>query len=60
MTKNKEVKNQIDNLKLDDVISYEWTDYILTEIDDLYELASTTVKEKYIYLSYEDLFDLFY
>lgn len=58
MTINKEIKNWIDNLKKDDEISYNWDDYILYSIEDeIYELASTTVKEKFIYVTYDELFD---
>ena len=58
MTTNKEIKNQIDEIKVDDYFIYNWVTYMVTSIEDeVYELASTTTKCRYEYLTYDDLFD---
>lgn len=55
---NKEIKDLIDNLQVWDDFSYKWWDYIVTEADwEIFEFASTTTKEKYIWLNYDELFD---
>lgn len=56
MTTNKEIKNQIDNIKVDDYFIYNWVTYKITNIDRYYELSNIE-KIEYIYLTYDNLFD---
>ena len=61
--KNKEIKNIIDNIQEWYELSYKWGDYILTDFDeapDVYEFANTNKKENYIYLDYDELFDILF
>jgi len=59
-TINKTIKDKIDNLKVNDEVTYNWELYIVSEIDDLIELASTITKEKFICVDYGELFDEFF